>query len=77
MFFFLFKEFYNQAYMKRDGKVAANGHIKQNGEIKQNGDVKQHEDVNKNGIKNGSMKNGASKYYMNGVSEVNHRIKSQ
>lgn len=67
MFFFLFKEFYNQAYNKRERKAAAsavaNGHTKQNGDVYQNGNKKE---------------TGASKYYMNGSStEVNQRLKAQ
>lgn len=71
MFFFLFKEFYNQAYSKRPPKVAveANGYVKQNGTLPQNGHVKE------NGVP--SKKGTASEYYMNGTSEINQRIKSQ
>lgn len=76
MFFFLFKEFYNQAYNRKGGKVVANGHIKQNGNadhVKENGTTSY---AKENGYST-PTKNGASKYYMNGTSELNNRIKSQ
>ncbi|KAK4875916.1 hypothetical protein RN001_012338 [Aquatica leii] len=70
MFFFLFKDFYNQAYNRREKKKAAaatNGHIKhedQNGYSKQNGHAKQ------NGVRD------AADYYTNAqFSELNHRTK--
>lgn len=69
MFFFLFKEFYNQAYNNRKppkgGAIAveANGHTKLNGTLPQNGIS--------------SKKGTASEYYMNGTSEISQRIKSQ
>lgn len=75
MFFFLFKEFYNQAYNRKGGKAVANGHIKQNGNAdyaKENGTSHAKE----NGYTT-PTKNGASKYYMNGTSELHNRIKSQ
>ncbi|CAH0554785.1 unnamed protein product [Brassicogethes aeneus] len=66
MFFFLFKEFYNQQYTSKAKKAAAaapqNGKVK-NGASTTNGYSK------KNGFKN------ASEYYSNG--DVRNRIKSQ
>lgn len=74
MFFFLFKEFYNQAYNNRKppksgAAVEANGHTKQNGTLPQNGHYKE------NGVS--SKKGTASEYYMNGTAEISQRIKSQ
>lgn len=72
MFFFLFKEFYNQAYNNRKSQkaaVEANGHSKQNGALPQNGHVKE------NGVS--SKKGTASEYYMNGTTDISQRIKSQ
>lgn len=83
MFFFLFKEFYNQSYSRRrpKAKVEANGHAnaESNGEIKHN-ESKQNGIHSKNGISNGlqngySKQNGASQYYVNSQfsSELHHR----
>lgn len=71
MFFFLFKEFYNQAYSRKSPKssVETNGHTKQNGILPQNGHIKE------NGVS--SKKGTASEYYMNGTAEISQRIKSQ
>lgn len=89
MFFFLFKEFYDQAYSKRTAKAlsTANGHAKQNGELKgkengtspvvkgeQNGHVKENGYAKSNGA---LPKNGASAYYMNGTADLNYRPKAQ
>ncbi|XP_057668511.1 elongation of very long chain fatty acids protein AAEL008004-like isoform X1 [Diorhabda carinulata] len=71
MFFFLFKEFYNQTYIKRrlseekkQKEIVAN-EKKQNGYT--NGHV-EHNGVHKNGISN------VSEYYVSGTSDIHKRI---
>lgn len=79
MFFFLFKEFYNQAYSRRrdaaEKKAAAaaaaaaasqNGHSVQNGKPHQNGKA----------VNGDSPAKSVSEYYMNGTTDLHHRIKS-
>ncbi|XP_031349785.1 elongation of very long chain fatty acids protein AAEL008004-like isoform X2 [Photinus pyralis] len=79
MFFFLFKDFYNQAYNRREKRklaVQTNGHIKhsedQNGYLKQNGHtIKQNgHTIKQNGVRD------AADYYTNAqFSELNNRTK--
>lgn len=71
MFFFLFKDFYNQAYNRRGRRklgAESNGHIKhseQNGYLKQNGHTSK-----QNGVRD------AADYYTNAqFSELNNRTK--
>ncbi|KAJ8918577.1 hypothetical protein NQ315_013082 [Exocentrus adspersus] len=85
MFFFLFKEFYNQTYNKKKAAIKVKAQT-QNGFVK-NGYVQngiQNGDVTHNGeLKNGVHQNGICKvkcvneYYVDGSVEAHHRIKSE
>lgn len=87
MFFFLFKEFYTQAYSKRKAATAKADAIKNgnaNGYSYQNGQTKHHYQQNgyhKYPSENGVVKHStsASDYYMNGhiPTEIEQKIKSQ
>lgn len=60
MFFFLFKEFYNNTYHKKPkAKVESKNEIKQNGNAVE--------------MKSGKTVN---EYYVNGTTDVHHRVKS-
>ncbi|XP_074028417.1 very long chain fatty acid elongase AAEL008004 isoform X2 [Leptinotarsa decemlineata] len=84
MFFFLFKEFYNQAYLRRNAKSASS--ISQNvliqngvsnGISKQNGYVRNKNTENNHQTSNGTGRiTSVSEYYMNDVSDLHRRIKS-
>lgn len=60
MFFFLFKEFYNTTYYKKP-----KAKVESKNEIKQNGNAVE--------MKSGKTVN---EYYVNGTTDVHHRVKS-
>jgi len=84
MFFFLFKDFYNQAYSKKEKKKIqamtnghSNGHIKHNGE--QNGYAKQNGYVKQNGYtpKQNEVRDAADYYTNAQFSELHQRTRVQ
>ncbi|KAJ8932802.1 hypothetical protein NQ314_014506 [Rhamnusium bicolor] len=83
MFFFLFKEFYNDTYNKKKRAAEAKALQKQNGYVQngyvknglvQNGDIKPNSTVNQSSA---TTVTKISDYYVNGSNDIHHRIKSK